>query len=206
MIFKTVVVGPMQVNCYILSEGAKQEAVIIDPGDQEEKIKKFLEREGLKPGVVINTHGHIDHIGCDDAFGVPVYAHAREVPLLEDAALNLSLFFGAPLTVRSKIHPLHENDEVTLDGVALKVLHVPGHTPGGVALELIRPARKIVFTGDSLFYGSVGRTDFPGADGKLLLQSIKEKLLLLADDTEIYPGHGPASTIRNEKKNNPYLK
>ena len=205
MILETIVVGDMQVNCYVLASAKGGKAIVIDPGDQEAKIKKVLKAHALTCALVVNTHGHIDHIGADDAFGVAVYAHARDVALLKEPSANLSLFLSRAYRVKSPIYALEEAQTLTAEGLELQVIHLPGHTPGGIALLMKRPQDNIVFTGDSLFCGSVGRTDFPGADAGVLLHSIKEKLLSLPDDTVVYPGHGPASTIKEEKEHNPFL-
>jgi hydroxyacylglutathione hydrolase len=205
MILETVCVGPMQVNCYILASSKDSQAIIIDPGDQARKIKQVLDKHRLKPVFIINTHGHYDHIGCNDKFGVPVYVHIDDLALLKDPQLNLSGAFAMPYAVKSEIKTIGENATIELQDLQLKVLHVPGHTRGGIALQLIKPADKIVFTGDTLFCNGIGRSDLDGGDERLLIKSIKEKLLTLSDDTVIYPGHGPSSSIGEEKQNNPYL-
>jgi glyoxylase-like metal-dependent hydrolase (beta-lactamase superfamily II) len=206
MILETVCVGPMEVNCYILAEGEDSPAIIIDPGAQARKIKKILDNYGLSPAFIINTHGHYDHIGSDDEFGVPVYAHRKEVPLLKDPKLNLSGFFALPYKVKAEIKILEEGSVLELGDIQLKIMHMPGHSPGGIALLMQKPTDKVAFTGDSLLREGIGRSDLEGGDEVLLIQGIKEKLLILTDDTVIYPGHGPASTIGEEKRNNLYLK
>lgn len=203
MILETVCVGPMQVNCYILALSGETQAIIIDPGAEENKIRKVLDRHKLKPACIINTHGHIDHIGCNDKFGVEIYVHRQDLALLKNPEFNLSSFFALPYRVNSKIKTVEDKDELGLGGIILKVIHVPGHTPGGISLLLEKPKKNILFTGDSLLCGGIGRTDFPQADGNLLLKSIKEKLLTLDEDILIYPGHGPTSTIGDEKRHNP---
>lgn len=205
MILETICVGPMQVNCYILAAKPNSQAIIIDPGDQEDRIKRVLNKYKLKPGLVINTHGHIDHIGCDDKFDAPIYIHRQDLVLLKDPQLNLSTFLMSPYSVRSNIRPLEDKEFIELAGIQLEVIHMPGHTPGGIALLLKKPKDKILFTGDALFYQGIGRTDFPGADEQLLIKSIKMRLLSLTEDTVIYPGHGPSSSIGEEKRNNPFL-
>jgi glyoxylase-like metal-dependent hydrolase (beta-lactamase superfamily II) len=200
MIFETVRVGDMQVNCYILAcaEGAK--ALIIDPGDDELKIRRYLDNHKLSPGIIVNTHGHYDHIGADDAFNVPVYVYELDAPMLRDARLNFSGFFSTPRKVTSQIIKLKDGQIISYEGIRLKVLHIPGHTPGGMALLMQEPENNIVFTGDSLFCQGIGRTDFEGGDQAALIKGIKDKLLTLPDKTLIYPGHGPSSTIGEEKK------
>lgn len=205
MILEAVCVGQMQVNCYILAQDKDSCAIIIDPGDEEAKIKSVLDKYRLNPAFIINTHGHIDHIGCDEKFSVPVYIHKKDLALLKDSRLNLSSFFTRPLSVSSEIRTLRDKETVEMDSLQLQVIHTPGHTPGGISLLLQKPKDKILFTGDSLFCRGIGRTDFPGADEDSLIKSIKDKLLELPDDTVIYPGHGPSSTIGEEKKNNPFL-
>lgn len=206
MILETVCVGPMQTNCYILASEKSFSAIIIDPGFEDKKIKKVLERRHLNLSFIINTHGHFDHIGCDDRFDVDIYIHRNDLELLKNPQLNLSSLFAIPYQLNSKkINALEDKDIITLNDISLRVIHVPGHTPGGIALKMESPQDKILFTGDTLFYQGIGRTDFPGADESLLIKSIKEKLFVFSDDTVIYPGHGPTSTIGKEKKSNPFL-
>ena len=205
MILETILVGSLETNCYVLAARADSRAVIIDPGEEERKIRKALDKHKLKPEAVINTHGHIDHIGCDDKFGVAVYIHKLDAPLLKNSELNLSSFLSMPFAINSDIHTLEQGDKIELGGLSFEVIHVPGHTPGGIALLLVVSGNKILFSGDSLFCRSIGRTDFKGGDNELLVKSIKEKLFVLPDDTLVYPGHGPSTTIGEEKRENPYL-
>lgn len=206
MILECVEVGQLQVNCYILAEDKNSAAVLIDPGDEESKIRRILSRFGLTPALIINTHGHIDHIGCDDKFGVPVYIHQNDLKLLRDPNFNLSVFLSSPLTIKSEVKTVEDKDVIIHGKIQLEVIHTPGHTLGGISLLFTDSDGPVLFTGDSLFYRSIGRTDFPGADGKLLLKSIKERLLNFPGETIIYPGHGPNSTIGDEKKYNSFLK
>jgi glyoxylase-like metal-dependent hydrolase (beta-lactamase superfamily II) len=205
MILETVNVGPMQVNCYILACAESREAVIIDPGDQARKIQAVLDKHKLKAGIVINTHGHYDHIGSDDKFGVSVYAHKQDLEMLMDADKNLSAMFSLPCKVVSEIKPLEDKQIIKLDCLELEVLHLPGHTQGGIGLLLKKPETGIVFTGDTLFCRGVGRCDLPGGSEYLLEKSIREKLFNLPADTKVYPGHGPATTIGREKNDNPFI-
>jgi hydroxyacylglutathione hydrolase len=203
MILETVNVGPMQVNCYILSCAQEKSAIIIDPGDQAEKINTVLKKHKLRPAMVINTHGHYDHIGCDDEFGVVVYVHKQDLTMLEDASKNLSASFSFSYQVKSKIRTLEDKEIIKLDCLELEVIHLPGHTPGGIGLLLKRPQADIVFTGDTLFYHSIGRSDLPGSSPEELEKSL-DRLFILPDKTKVYPGHGPATTIGEEKINNPF--
>ncbi|MFA6130038.1 MAG: MBL fold metallo-hydrolase [Candidatus Omnitrophota bacterium] len=205
MILETVIVGPMQVNCYILACAEAGEAIIIDPGDQAPKIKTVLDRHKLRPAIVINTHGHYDHIGGDDEFGVCVYAHKQDLAMLENAGKNLSASFALPYKVRSEIKVLEDKEIIKLDCLELEVLHLPGHTPGGIGLLMKKPQADIVFTGDTLFCRGVGRCDLPEGSQYLLNKSIEEKLFVLPGQTKVYPGHGPATTIGREKINNPFI-
>lgn len=205
MILETICVGPMQVNCYILAGAEGSQAIIIDPGDEAGKIKRVLDKHSLSAAFIINTHGHYDHIGCDDKFGVPVYIHRKDLALLENSELNLSGAFALPYQVKSKIATLEDRQVIELGDIRLEVMHMPGHTAGGIALRMMQPTDKIVFTGDSLFAQGIGRSDLSGGDASLLIKSIKQRLLTLADDTVIYPGHGEPSTIGEEKRSNPYL-
>ncbi|MFA5150864.1 MAG: MBL fold metallo-hydrolase [Candidatus Omnitrophota bacterium] len=202
MILEKISVGALQVNCYILASQRDSQAIIIDPGAEVRKIRKVLDKYNLTPALIINTHGHYDHIGADNAFNLPVYVHKLDAPMLQDAQLNMSGLFSLPCTVKSRILLLEDNQILGLSGLQLKVVHVPGHTAGGIALLLQEPQEKIAFTGDTLFCSGIGRSDLSGGSQAALIKSIKEKLFILSDDTRIYPGHGPDSTIGQEKKNN----
>jgi glyoxylase-like metal-dependent hydrolase (beta-lactamase superfamily II) len=195
----------MEVNCYVLAESEGQAAIIIDPGGDCPKIRQILKKHRLEPAFIINTHGHIDHIGCDNDFNVPVYVHSRDKALLLKPELNLSTFFMPPFGVRAEIKTVDEGDSITLGNLSLDVFHIPGHTPGGIALLLKGIPHGVLFTGDSLFNAGIGRTDFPGGSEQALIRAIKTKLLVFPGDTVVYPGHGPASTIGAEKDNNPFL-
>lgn len=205
MILEKIIVGPLEVNCYVLASREFKKAIIIDPGDQKNKILKILQKHNLQPAFIINTHGHYDHIGCDDDFGVPVYAHREDVKLLRDQNLNLSAFFSKGYTVGSEIRVLEDKELIALDDIELEVIHTPGHTSGGVCLLMKKPLDNILFSGDTLFFESVGRTDFAQEKAGQLIESIKQKLLVLPVDVTVYPGHGPDTSIGHEKKYNPFL-
>jgi len=202
MILETVNVGPMRVNCYLLACAPGASAIIIDPGDQASKINLALKKHELKPGMVINTHGHYDHIGCDDEFGVTVYAHKLDLPMLQEADKNLSSSFWSAYQVKSEIKTLEDKEIIKLDCLELEVMHLPGHTPGGIGLLLKKPQAGIVFTGDTLFCGGIGRYDLAGGSLRQLEKAIKERLFVLPPETVVYPGHGPATTIGREKSGN----
>ena len=134
-----------------------------------------------------------------------MYIHRQDSALLENPELNLSTFFASPFSLGSNIKVLEDKEAIELGQIQLEVIHVPGHTPGGISLLMKKPKNNILFTGDTLFYHGIGRTDFPGASETLLIKSIKDRLFKLSDDTIVYPGHGPSSTIGEEKNNNPFL-
>jgi len=172
-----------------------KDAAIIDPGGDPDIIKKALESRGLNAKFIINTHGHADHIGANQYFNLPVYIHKEDADFLTSPMKNLSMVFGWPLKSPAASRLLNEGDTIKIGGITLKVLHTPGHTPGGISLL----TENIAFTGDTLFADGVGRTDFQYSDEAALFKAIKEKLLTLPDDTIIYPGHGPSSTIGRER-------
>jgi len=205
MILETVCVGPYEANCYILAQDRNNEAIIVDPGDDSDKIRRVLTRYKLKPSLIINTHGHIDHIGADDAFGVCVYIHKGDLDFLSNPNLNLSGFLTLPLRITSPLCTLEDNEEIRLGKIKLQVIHTPGHTPGGICLLLKEPKANIIFSGDTLFYLGIGRTDFPFASLQQLEKSIREKLFILDNKTQVLPGHGPSTTIGQEKKSNPFF-
>jgi hydroxyacylglutathione hydrolase len=201
MILRTIVAGPMEANCYVLGCESSKQAIIIDPGGDYQKIIACLEEEGLQPKIIVNTHGHIDHIGANDKFNLPIYIHKLDAAYLTDSAKNLSALFGPPYVSPPASRLLKDRDKIELGEISLEVIHTPGHTPGGICLK----TDNIVFTGDSLFCEGIGRTDFPAASEEQLIKSIKEKIFTLDDSVTIYPGHGPCSTIGREKKENSFL-
>lgn len=196
-----LVVGPMEVNCYIVYDPFTREACVIDPGSDGAKIKKAAGKEGLKIGFIINTHGHGDHIGANGDLGVPIYIHRLDAGFLRDPKKNLSAFFFFSIKSPEASRLLEDGDSVKLGSASLGVLHTPGHTPGSISLV----SGGAVFTGDTLFRECVGRTDFEYGDEGTLMKSIHEKLMPLGDETAIYPGHGEASTIGHERESNPFL-
>lgn len=205
MILDSLPSGPLEVNCYLLGCPATRQAAVIDPGGDVPRILDKLAEHDLSPAMVINTHGHFDHIGGNRQLvkdcGVPLLIHRADVPLLATAAEHAA-FFG--LTTELSPVPdreLEHGDSIVLGELELQVIHTPGHSPGGICLR----NDGHLWVGDTLFAGSVGRTDLPGGDHQLLLQMIRERLLGLPETTRIYPGHGPQSTIGAEKRRNPFL-
>ena len=201
MILEKIIVGPMQVNCYILGCPRTSQAIIIDPGAEPEKIERQLKKCGLKVKCIVNTHGHADHIGANTYFALPVYIHQLDAKFLTNPELNLSSMLGLSLISSAPAKLLKDGQTLKVGDISLKILHTPGHTPGGICLK----ADKFCLTGDTLFAQGIGRTDIPYASEEDLLTSIREKLFTLPPQVAIYPGHGPSSTIGEEKENNPFL-
>ena len=205
MILMRLIVGPLQVNCYILADEKTKEAVVIDPGDDAQDLLNIIRSKDLKVKYIVNTHAHFDHVGANrdlkEATGAEILLHEADASLL-NASTDQAVMFGmkAPSSPPADRYLKH-GDLVTAGEVSLKVLHAPGHSSGGICLL----EDGIVFSGDALFAGSIGRTDLPGGDLMTLINSIKSNLLTLPDDTRVFPGHGPDTTIGAEKKENPFL-
>jgi len=205
LIIETLPVGNLEANCYIIGCEETGQAAVVDPGDEAGRILDRLAKGGLKVAAVVLTHGHADHIGAvgelKKATGAPVMIHAQDGEMLTNPARNLSAWLGEQLSFKPADRLLEDGDTIQVGTVTLEVIHTPGHTPGGICLR----AGKDLFTGDTLFARSIGRSDFPGGSHTTLIKSIKSKLLALPEDTKIYPGHGPTSTIGEEKRHNPFL-
>jgi hydroxyacylglutathione hydrolase len=205
MILIRLVVGPLQVNCFILADERTKDAVVIDPGDDAKDILKVISDKGFKVKYIVNTHGHFDHVGANgavkEATGAEILIHEGDAPMLAHTTKQAASFgLSSPSSPPPDRHVKH-GDVISAGEVVLKVLHTPGHSPGGISLL----EQGMVFTGDALFAGSIGRTDFPGGDLVTLLRSIKANLMTLPDDTKVFSGHGPASTIGDERRDNPFL-
>lgn len=193
-------------NCFILGCEDTREAVVIDPGDDADQILMILAREKLTVKYLINTHGHFDHVGANrrmkEVTGAKLAIHPDDVPMLSELSRSAASF---GLSAENSPEPdllLHDKDTVRFGNITLTVIHTPGHSRGGIALYT--PGH--LFAGDTLFAGSIGRTDLPGGDYDTLIASIKQKLLVLPDDTVVYTGHGPETTIADEKRMNPFLR
>jgi len=205
MILKMLVVGPIQSNCYIVGCEKTREAAVIDPGGDADRILITLAKDKLRCLYIINTHGHFDHSADNkrlkEVTGAQLLIHPADAPMI----LNQSMGGGMwGLHVDNSPPPdryLGEGDIITFGDISLKVLHTPGHSPGGISLV----TDKMVFVGDTLFAGSIGRTDFPGGDYEGLLRQVRDKIFTLGDDVVVYPGHGPKTTVGRERKTNPFF-
>ncbi|NPV91514.1 MAG: MBL fold metallo-hydrolase [Firmicutes bacterium] len=210
MILLGLEVGAIMTNCYIIGCEETREAAVIDPGGDVPRIMKVIEKNDLKVTHIINTHGHIDHIGGNkrlkEETGAELIIHETDAPMLTSSGRNLSLFSGSVVSGPAADREVKEGDTIKVGStVEFKVLHTPGHTPGGMTLELKVDDKTLLFVGDTLFNSSIGRTDFPGGSYKQLIDSIKEKLLVYDDSTLVYSGHGPHTNIGFERRNNPFL-
>ena len=203
--YKTLPLGPLETNCYIVYDDVEKEAFLIDPAWDYKRIDKALDVLGVTLRFVFLTHGHADHIGALQEVrnhkDVPVYIGKGDVDLIANSRNNLSMFLGKEIVITSPEHIVTDGEVINFAGVPFKVIETPGHTPGGLCLY----GAGLLFAGDTLFRCSVGRTDFYGGDSHVLVSSIEEKLMKLPDDTVVLPGHGSATDIGYERRNNPFL-
>ncbi len=202
------VLGALATNAYLVFDEETNRAMIIDPAAEADVLIKALDKYGLSLQKIVLTHGHADHIGALNGLRekfpeVPVYMHEEDAEYLTNPALNLSAYQAEKIVCEPADFYLKPGEKVSLDDITLEVLHTPGHTPGSISLYA--KDYDIVFSGDALFNGSVGRTDFPGGSMEVLLQGIREELLPLPEETIVLSGHGPSTTIGEEKQWNPFL-
>ena len=206
MIIKSLAVGPIQANCFIIGCETTLTGAVIDPGDDADRIMAEVKKANLHIDHIINTHGHFDHVGGNrrlkDATGAALMIHSLDAPMLAQLDRMAGAFGLNAENSPAPDRRLEDGDTVQVGDLRLAVLHTPGHTPGGISLH----TNGCVFVGDTLFQGSIGRTDFPGGDFDTLIASIRTKLFTLDDQTTVYTGHGPETTIGAEKRYNPFAR
>ena len=195
-----LVVGPIRTNCYLIKNKLSDGVIIVDPGGDEEVIENRMLAYHMKPVAILLTHGHFDHIGAvnqlKSRFGVKVYAYQDEKEVLERPDINLSSMFERPMSIKADVY-LRDNEEFELDGIKIKTIYTPGHTIGSCCFYIEN--EKVLFSGDTLFAYSHGRTDFPTGSEGAIIRSITERLLKLESDVKVYPGHEDETTIGREK-------
>jgi len=208
MIHEILPVGMLACNCSILGDEATGEAVVIDPGDDIKQVQQILAKHRLRVKYILATHAHIDHVGgvgkLKQDTGAPVLMHESDLSLYQSLALQAEWLGVPPPAVAEVDQFLKEGDVLHCGGLQLEVLHTPGHSPGSISLHVPGGDERIL-SGDTLFQGSIGRTDLWGGSLDALLQSIRSRLLIFPDATPIFPGHGPATTIGDERETNPFL-
>ncbi len=207
MILEGFPVGPIQANCYIVGNEETKKGVVIDPGDEVERILNRLREHDLDVAYIINTHGHFDHVGGNkrlkEATGAKIAIHPEDAPYLDRLAQSAAVW---GMSAENSPPPdlfLSDGQILNVGGLTFKVLHTPGHSPGSISL--VMEDAQLVFTGDLIFAGSIGRTDFPGGDYATLIRSVREKIFPLGDDFRILSGHGPVTTVGHEKAHNPFF-
>jgi glyoxylase-like metal-dependent hydrolase (beta-lactamase superfamily II) len=207
MVIRMLVVGPFAANCYIVGSSATRQGMIIDPGAEADKILGTVHETGLSISLIVITHAHIDHVGAIREVQEKTHAqfaiHEAEKGFLSTAPMRMLTSLGIS-PVKSPPRPdrmLKDGDRIDIGDLHFEVLHTPGHSSGGMCLL----GHGVVFSGDTLFNLGIGRTDFPGMSHERLMNSIREKLMVLPDETVVYPGHGPATTIGDERRGNPFL-
>ena len=208
MIHEILPVGPLQCNCSIIGDETSREAMVIDPGDDIADILAIIEKHKLKVKQIVITHAHIDHVGgamkLRAAIGAPILLNQKDYTLLKMLDLQAE-WIGMQSPGKIEVdHSLGENDAVQAGSLLANVMHTPGHTEGSICLYF--PAEKKLIAGDTLFAGSIGRTDLPGGSFDKIMRSLHDKVLALPDETAVVPGHGPLTTIGDEREGNPFLK
>ena len=206
LIIEKLEVGPIMANCFIVGCEETKQAAVIDPGDEADRILMTLAQHALVVKYLINTHSHFDHVSANkrmkEVTGAPLAIHPDDAPMLAELSRS-AMMFG--LSAENSPEPdilLKDGDEISFGNISFKIIHTPGHSQGGICLY----TKGHLFAGDTLFAGSIGRTDLPGGNYDALISNIKNKLLVLDEDTIVYTGHGPETTIGNEKRMNPFLR
>ena len=206
MIVTSLAVGPIQANCFIVGCEETRKAAVIDPGDEADRILKALAEKSLTVVAIINTHGHFDHVGANkrmkDVTGGQLIIHALDAPLLNRISASAAAWGMTGEDSPPPDRTVEDGDTISVGSLTFSVIHTPGHTPGGISVH----TNGSVFVGDTLFAGSIGRTDFPGGDYGTLILSIQKKLFTLDEDTVVYPGHMGTTTIGREKHHNPFAR
>jgi hydroxyacylglutathione hydrolase len=205
-LFHHRVVGPLACNCYVVGDEVTRQAIVIDPGDDADELAAEIVSRGLTITAIVATHAHFDHIVAAErlraATGAPFMLHDEDRPLLDWMQESGRLFLGVELPDPPEVDTsVTEGDRITAGTVELEVVHTPGHSPGSISLV----APDSVFSGDTLFAGSIGRTDLPGGDGQALLDAVRSKLFPLGESLMVYPGHGPTTTLGTERASNPFV-
>jgi glyoxylase-like metal-dependent hydrolase (beta-lactamase superfamily II) len=209
MILERMVVGMLQTNCYLVADPHSRQAAVIDPGGDGDRIAARIRGLGLELMAILNTHGHFDHVldawTLKQQFGAQVYLNRKDQAILDNRSVGLAgLFTSASKSPRGSVDQwLQEGDRVQIGAICLEVLETPGHTPGHISLYYRQG--NLIFVGDTLFAGSIGRTDFPGGSYEQLLRSVREKIFPLNARTLVYPGHGPETTVGEEMRSNPFF-
>jgi glyoxylase-like metal-dependent hydrolase (beta-lactamase superfamily II) len=205
MKYETLVVGALETNCYLVYCQKTMECAVVDPGAEAEDIFRLIAKKGLKPTVILNTHGHVDHVGANrdvkEKFNIPLYIHSADSQMLEKVQESELAIFLEAKDSPSPDYFLKDGDRIKVGKSFLKVIHTPGHSPGSVSFL----GDGFLISGDTLFSGGVGRTDFPGGSWKELENSIRNKILTMPDETIVLPGHGPATTVEQERSSNPFI-
>ncbi len=203
---ETLMVGPLQTNCYLASDEETKEAIVIDPGADARRIMQAIRGRGLTVRLIVDTHAHFDHVAANgalrDATGAPIAIHRLDAPALAEPVRLFGLDMGGPASPPAD-RLLDDGEQIAFGQVGLRVLHTPGHTPGGISLYY--EPQPAVFAGDALFRLGIGRTDLPGGDNETLVGAIRTRLFTLPPETVVYPGHGPATSIGVEREANPYV-